>query len=100
MIYYLQVINDGLSILLEDDKSYHYFNIGDIIKIKFTSNLSTLYFGDRTFNYDGKYGVWFTINQQKQSISDCINSNLIVDITKQIERDEKINKILSDESDT
>lgn len=102
MIYYLEVIKEGLSICLDSDINlYHHFKLGDIIELDYKLNEpSYLYFNNSKIKYDGLTIDWGKINQKRLSIASCINAKYIVDITKNVEREEKINKILSDESDT
>jgi hypothetical protein len=101
MIYYLEVISEGLSVCLDNDVNfYHHYKIGDIIKIDYKLNEAYLHFNNWSFKYDGFTIDWGKVNQKRLSVSSCINSKYIIDITKQIEREEKINKILSNESNT
>lgn len=108
MIYYLEVIKEGLSICLDSDINlYHHYEVGDIIELDYKLEIylnrnepSYLYFNNLKVKYDGLTIDWGKINQKRLSITSCINSKYIVDITKNVEREEKINKILSNESDT
>ena len=102
MIYYLEVIKEDLSICLDSDINlYHHYEVGDIIEIDYKLNEpSYLYFNNLKVKYGGLTIDWGKINQKRLSIISCINAKYIVDITKNVEREEKINKILSDESDT
>ena len=113
MIYYLEVIKEGLSICLDSNTNYyHRFKKGDTIKIDYNNDGDTyLYFGDpliRHVNhgsfYDGLTINLDKIDQKRLSIESCIKSKYIIDITENIklkkEREKKLNKILSDESDT
>jgi hypothetical protein len=101
MIYYLEVISEGLSVCLDSDVNfYHHYKIGDVIKIDYKLNEAYLHFNNWCFKYDSFTIDWGKVNQKRLSVSSCINSKYIIDITKQIEREEKINKILSNESNT
>jgi len=108
MIYYLEVIKEGLSIYLDSDINfYHHYQIGDVIKIDYnvkkpdtSKSHFNIYINDvYKFKFDGFTVDWGKVNQKKLPINSCINSKYIVDITKQIIRNEKLNEILN-ETDT
>lgn len=101
MIYYLEVISEGLSICLDSDINlYHHYKIGDVIKINYKLNESYLHFNNLSVKYDGFTIDWDKVNQKRLSVTSCINAKYITDITKQIEREEKLNKILINETNT
>jgi hypothetical protein len=109
MIYYLEVIKEGLSICLDSDINfYHHYQIGDIIEIDYIASNREVFINspiiNSKFKFDGFIVDWGKVNQKKFSVNEvpinsCINSKYIVDITKQIIRNEKLNEILN-ENDT
>jgi hypothetical protein len=104
MIYYLEVIKEGLSICLDSDINfYHHYQIGDVIKIDYSASNREVFINspiiNSKFKFDGFTVDWGKVNQKKLPINSCINSKYIVDITKQIIRNEKLNEILN-ETDT
>lgn len=106
---YFQVLTDNLSICLDSTGGgsiagtgayYHSFNKGDIITwSKHKEELcAKLKFNDFIINYnDNNY---FVIKDQLNDtwntarLMTLLQYNIIEDITKQVERDNKINKVL------
>jgi len=91
-IYYLEVIKDGLSICLDTDvRYYHFFELGDIIKIHMYSDKGPkVVFGDRV-EYDAEFTKdWDKTNSVRLTIVGCISKGYLVDITNMVHRQEKL----------
>jgi len=93
--YYLEVIKDCVSILIDSDTCYyHKFKIGDIIVINMYSNS-----GPKVLLWDREYCAEFTIDWDKTfsskfSVSGAITKDYLKDITIQIERQKKLDLLL------
>jgi hypothetical protein len=93
--YYLEVMKSGLSICLDTDvQYYHQFEIGDIINIHMYSyNGPKVVFGGRV-----EYDAQFTFEDRggkiaiyRLGVAGCITKGYLVDITKGVNRQEKLN---------
>ena len=92
--YYLEVLMEGVSICLDTDVQYHHrFRVGDVISIHMYSDKGPkVVFGGRV-EYDADE---FTIDWDKTAsvsltVASCISKGYLVDITKGVERQEKLN---------
>ena len=93
--YYLQVIKDNLSICLDTDIGYyHQFKIGDIINIHMYSDKGPkVIFGDYA-EYDPEFTLdWTKTSSARLSIASCITKGILVDITKQVDRNFKLEQL-------
>jgi hypothetical protein len=92
--YYLEVVKWGISICLDTDvRYYHEFEIGDIINIHMYSDKgpkvvfgSTEYDAEFTLDWDKGYSA-------RLSVVTCINKGYVIDVTKGVDRQEKLNQL-------
>ena len=94
--YYLHINTDRLSIELDSDiKYHHYFSKGDILTINFTNDInSTATVIKELKNYNAIFTLdWDSINSARLSIMQCISMGHMSDITKSIERNNKIEEL-------
>ena len=93
-IYYLEVLVSDLSIELDSDIHYHHhYHIGDVIKIHMYSNKGPkVPFGG--IEYDAQFTYqWDSIKPKRLSISSLISLGYMADITKSIERNNKLSQL-------
>lgn len=99
--YYLHINTDRLSIELDSDVKYHhYFSKGDILTINFTNDINSTAtvikeLNNKKFgNYNAIFTLdWDSINSSRLSIMQCISMGHMSDITKSIERNNKIEEL-------
>jgi len=92
--YYLEVLVDNLSICLDSDINYyHHFKIGEIIRAEFGMNELQLFINGCKIHETLITIDWDKTKSKKINLSIAINSNLIADITINILRDKKLNKL-------
>jgi len=93
-VYYLEVMKGGVSICLDTDVHYyHHFDIGDIITIHMYSDKGPkVVFGK--VEYDAEFTIdWDKMTSVRLTIAGCFTKGYLVDITKLINRQEKLNKL-------
>ena len=98
--YYLQVVKDNVSVLVDSDLGYHHhFKIDDVIEVVMDDNLGI------SLNINGwiiqRFGARFTIDwdkfdRQELSIASSVMKGYMIDITKGVERDNKLKELLND----
>ena len=95
--YYLEVVKNNVSICLDTDVQYHHhFNIGDIILVEYDiKGKTTLIFDVMSMSYSITFGAEFIIDWDKTcsmrlSIAGCITRGYMVDVTKNVQREEKL----------
>ena len=95
--YYLEVVKNNVSICLDTDVQYHHeFNIGDIILVEYDiKGKTTLIFDVMSMSYSITFGAEFIIDWDKTcsmrlSIAGCITKGYMVDVTKNVQREEKL----------
>lgn len=95
--YYLEVVKNNVSICLDTDVQYHHeFNIGDIILVEYDiKGKTTLIFDVMSMSYSITFGAEFKIDWDKTcsmrlSIAGCITKGYMVDVTKNVQREEKL----------
>ena len=93
--YYLEVIKWGISICLDTDVHYyHEFKIGDVIPIHMYSDKGPkVVFGGYT-----EYDAEFTLDWDKRAnatltVASCIIKGYLVDVTKGVQRQEKLKSL-------
>jgi hypothetical protein len=95
MIYHLQVLKKGVSVLLDSDINYfHHFDVDDIISIEYTiDSLSIIKLNSNSMVIKSPYFVinWDSSESLNLSISGLILENYISDITEMVLREEKLN---------
>jgi len=93
-IYYLQVLVSDLSIELDSDVHYHHhFHIGDIIKIHMYSDKGPkVRFGSVEYDADFTY-QWNSTQSKRLTISSLLSLGYMVDITKSVERNNKLSQL-------
>ncbi len=92
--YYLQVLKDNISICLDTDvRYYHNFDLNDVIKIHMYSDKGPkVVFGK--YEYDAEFTLDFDkVNSARLSIASLISKGFMVDITKNIHRDNKLKQL-------
>lgn len=93
--YYLEVIKWGISICLDTDVHYyHEFEVGDIIPIHMYSDKGPkVVFGGRV-EYDAEFVLdWDKTASARLTVACCITKGYLVDITKGVERQEKLKSL-------
>ena len=98
--YYLEVLVDNLSICVDSDvQYYHQFKVGDVIPIHMYSDKGPkVVFGSTEYDRSVEYDAEFTLDWDKRmstrlSVVICITKNYLVDITKNVHRDEKLKSL-------
>jgi hypothetical protein len=93
--YYLQVLKDNVSICLDSDVSYHHeYVVGDIINIHMYSDKGPKVVFGGYAEYDAEFTLdWNKTCSFRLSVVSCINKGYLVDITKNIERQNKLKLI-------
>ena len=91
--YYLEVLREGVSICLDTDVQYHHrFEVGDVIPIHMYSDKGPkVVFGGRV-EYDADEFTldWDKTCSARLSVANCITKGYLVDVTKGVERQEKL----------
>jgi len=93
--YYLEVMREGVSICLDTDVHYHHhFKVGDIIPIHMYSDKGPkVVFGGYT-EYDAEFTIdWDKTSSARLSVAGCITKGYLVDVTKGVNRQEKLNQL-------
>ena len=93
--YYLEVMREGVSICLDTDVQYHHqFGVGDIIPIHMYSDKGPkVVFGGYT-EYDAEFTIdWDKTSSARLSVASCITKGYLVDVTKGVNRQEKLNQL-------
>ena len=93
--YYLEVMREGVSICLDTDVQYHHhFKVGDIIPIHMYSDKGPkVVFGVYT-EYDAQFTLdWDKTTSARLSIANLITKGYLADVTKNLERDIKLNQL-------
>ena len=95
--YYLQVVKDNVSVLVDSDLGYHHhFKIDDVIEVVMDDNLGI------SLNINGwiiqRFGARFTIDwdkfdRQELSIASAVMKGYMIDITKGVERNKKLDEL-------
>lgn len=93
--YYLQVIEDNVSIIIDSDINYlHHFKIGDIIKVDMDLKKGPkVYFSHWTITEPYFILDWSETSSTRLSIAGCVKRGALLDISTQIERNDKLTKI-------
>ena len=93
--YYLEVIRERVSICLDTDVQYHHhFKVGDIIPIHMYSDKGPkVVFGGYS-EYDAEFTLdWDKTSSARLTVASLITKGYLVDITKNVHRDEKLNQL-------
>ena len=93
--YYLEVLKEGVSICLDTDVQYHHrFEVGDVIPIHMYSDKGPkVVFGGRV-EYDAEFTIdWDKGYSARLSVATGISKGYLVDITKGVERQEKLKSL-------
>ena len=93
--YYLEVLQEGLSIEIDSDIHYHHqFKVGDIITINmYVDKGPKVVFGP--FEYDAVFTLdWKEDVSSRWSVAGCITKGYLRDMTIQIERQKKLDLLL------
>ena len=93
--YYLEVMREGVSICLDTDVHYHHqFKIGDVIPIHMYSDKGPkVVFGGYS-EYDAEFTLdWDKTSSVRLTVAGCITKGYLVDVTKGVNRQEKLNQL-------
>lgn len=93
--YYLEVLREGVSICLDTDVQYHHrFEVGDVIPIHMYSDRGPkVVFGGRV-EYDAQFTIdWDKTTSVRLTVASCITKGYLVDITKGVQRQEKLKSL-------
>jgi predicted 3-demethylubiquinone-9 3-methyltransferase (glyoxalase superfamily) len=100
MNYYLEILTDNISTLIDSDVGYyHQFNPGDIITIYYTHNELKLIEveGDNKMTFNLVNPVFYVshdnLEVKKMAISSLILNKNVIDVTESILREKKINQL-------
>jgi len=93
-LFYLQVLVDDLSICLDSDVHYyHHYKVGDIVEVEMSSDRGPIV----SFGYSDYDAVfthkWDSGKQKRYTIVSLIQLGYVVDITKSINRQNKLKQI-------
>jgi hypothetical protein len=93
--YYLEVMREGVSICLDTDVQYHHqFGVGDIIPIHMYSDKGPKVVFGRSSEYDAEFTLdWNKTFSARLSVAGCITKGYLVDVTKNVDRDIKLNQL-------
>jgi hypothetical protein len=99
-IYYFEVLVDNLSICIDSEVAYyHYFKKGDIIEYYYKKNyinleVSMIKINVGEFLFDRFVVDWDKIHSWSSSlITEFIEKGMVADVTKQVERDQKLKQL-------
>ena len=95
MKYYLQIVKDNVSILADSDVGYyHQFKIDDVIEVVMDDNLGI------SLNINGwiiekpEFTIdWDKKDYQQLSIASAVMNGYMMDITKGVERNKKLEQL-------
>ena len=111
MKYYLQIVKDNVSILVDSDVGYyHQFKIDDVIEVVMDDNLGislnirdlivTDIVGKEIYNANGwiiqnpRFTIdWDKFDRQELSIASAVMKGYMIDITKGVERNKKLDEL-------
>lgn len=93
--YYLEVLKDNVSICLDSDiRYYHQFQIGDIIYVNMYSDKGPKVVFGGYAEYDAEFTLdWDKRNSARLTIASCITKGYMVDVTKNVDRDFKLEQL-------
>lgn len=99
-IYYFEVLVDNLSVCLDEETAYfHKFNKGDIIEYYYKKNyinleVAMIKINVGEFLFDRFVVNWDKIHSWSSSlITEFIEKGMVADVTKQVERDQKLKQL-------
>lgn len=95
MKYYLQIVKDNVSVLVDSDVGYyHQFKVDDIIEVIMDDNLGI------SLNINGwiiekpEFTIdWDKKDYQQLSIASAVMNGYMIDITKGVERNNKLKEL-------
>ena len=93
--YYLEVMREGVYLFRYGCSRYHHrFNVGDVIPIHMYSDKGPkVIFGGRV-EYDAEFTLdWDKAFSVRLTVATCISKGYMVDITKNVNRDEKLKSL-------
>ena len=92
--YYLEVLRE-ISICLDSDvRYYHHFEVGDIININMYSDKGPKVVFGGWSEYDAEFTMdWTKKSSARLTIAGCITKGILVDITKQVDRNFKLEQL-------
>lgn len=93
--YYFEVMKDNVSICLDSDIGYHHhFKIGDVLLIIMDDDLGITLKNDWIEVVNPSFTLdWDKTCSARLSTASCINKGVMVDITKNVDRDFKLKQL-------
>ena len=93
--YYLEVMKSGVSICLDTDVQYHHhFKVGDIINIHMYSYSGPKVVIGGRVEYDAEFTIdWNKTSSARLTVAGCITKGYLSDVTKGVNRQEKLNQL-------
>lgn len=95
MKYYLQIVKDDVSILVDSDVGYHHqFKIDDVIEIVMHDDLGVSLNIHGWIIQNPKFTIdWDKKDWKQLSIASSVMNGYMMDITKGVERDNKLEQL-------
>ena len=95
MKYYLQIVKDSVSILVDSDLGYHHhFKIDDVIEVVMDDNLGISLNINGWIIQNPRFTIdWDKFDRQELSIASSVMKGYMIDITKGVERDNKLKEL-------
>lgn len=95
MKYYLQIVIDNVSILADSDVGYyHQFKIDDVIEVIMDENLGVSLNIHGWIIQNPKFTIdWDKFDRQELSIASVVMKGYMMDITKGVERNKKLDEL-------
>ena len=95
MKYYLQIVKDNVSILVDSDVGYyHQFKIDDVIEVVMDDNLGISLNINGWIIQNPRFTIdWDKFDRQELSIASAVMKGYMIDITKGVERNKKLDEL-------
>ena len=95
MKYYLQIVKDSVSILVDSDLGYHHhFKIDDVIEVVMDDNLGISLNINGWIIQNPRFTIdWDKFDRQELSIASSVMKGYMIDITKGVERNKKLDEL-------
>ena len=93
--YYLQIVKDNVSILADSDIGYyHHFKIDDVIEVVMDVGISLNINGWIIQKFVARFTIdWDKKDYQQLSIASAVMKGYMIDITKSVERNNKLDEL-------
>ena len=95
MRYYLQIVKDNVSILADSDVGYyHQFKIDDVIEVVMNDDLGISLNINGWIIQNPRFTIdWDKKDYQQLSIASAVMNGYMMDITKGVERNKKLEQL-------